>query len=508
MCNCTEEIYLGEECNPCESEPVWKNGKKLFSYQEDDVEYLLEVMKKYDGALNFNCRGSGKTMEAIVLAERMKAPLVFIFCPNRLKLKWARDIKDWTGSSSAITISDPYRRYNQWFPKYDHKKDSLKMGNTGRMLASTKWFITNTEQFRNKKTVGLVNSLLDMAPGSLIIIDEAHRLRNQDTKQTQGAQSIKLINGTKMLPMTGTKVVNSTLDVFPLLNLIDGKGFPSESDFMRQYTYGYFMRGAYKPTGNRAGDHLRVQLSLRGVEHSKDEILPDLPPMTRDYIPLEMEKRQREIYQKLEDDLMIELDDGANLWAPNVLAKATRLRQVLCDPLLIGIDAESAKTSALTDVVDPTEQTIIFTAFEQYVALIIQELSYLYPDLKIGRITGKESVVQSDLMQQEFQSKRINVLVGTLKSMNEGLDLFAAEHVVFTDRWWNAATNEQAEDRAHRIGLEHPVRVSIMMVEDSFDEAMEEVIKQKKVWSNELEIREETVDRLREMRAKRGLVAA
>ena len=260
MFKCQEEIYLGEECNPCESEPVWQNGKKLFEYQEDDVEYLLGVMQNYKGALNFNCRGSGKTMEAIAIAERMKAPLVFIFCPNRLKLKWARDIKDWTGDTAAITISDPYRRYNKWFPKYDYQPDSLKLGDTGRMLAPTKWFITNIEQFRSEKTVSLVNNFLDIAPGSLVIIDEAHRLRNLDAKQTKGAKNIKLENGTKMLPMTGTKVVNSTLDVFPLLNLVDERGFPSEHEFMKSYTYGYFMRSTYKPTGNRNGEHLRQQL--------------------------------------------------------------------------------------------------------------------------------------------------------------------------------------------------------------------------------------------------------
>lgn len=476
----------------------WQNDLELLSYQEDDIDYLLEVADTYHGALNLNCRGSGKTIEAIALALRLESQMVLIFCPNRLKLKWAREIKKWTGEKAVVTSSDPYRRYSPWFPK------------TGKRMtfANTRWFITNVEQFRRRDNVQMFNSMISLRLlKPIIIIDEAHRLRNPDAQQSRGVYALD--PSIPKFLLTGTPAVNSAFDYYSLFHIVDPEGYNSPQLFMKTYTMGYFWRGTYRATGNRNPELLRKEISDRGIQHSKEEILPFLPALTRDTIPLEMEPRQREVYLQMEEELMIMLDDGQSLWAPNVLAKATRLRQLLCHPPMLGITAPSVKTSSLSDIIDFDEPTVIFTAFERYVDIIINELiqaeslSGRGREYKVGRFTGKESNTKSDRVAEEFQRGEINCLVGTLKSMNEGQDLFAGSHVIFTDRWWNSSTNEQAEDRLHRIGQNNPVRVSIMEVSDSFDEAMDEIISRKKHWTNELEIREETIEKLREMRAKR-----
>ncbi|KKK72862.1 hypothetical protein LCGC14_2899630 [marine sediment metagenome] len=185
----------------------WQNNLKLLPYQEDDIEYLLEVADTYNGALNLNCRGSGKTIEAIALALRLKSQMVLIFCPNRLKLKWAREIKKWTGEEAVVTTSDPYRRYSSWFP----------MKNRKRTFAKTRWFITNVEQLRIYDNVQMFNSMMSLRVlNPIVIIDEAHRLRNPNAKQSLGAH--QLDPSIPKFLLTGTPVVNSAaLSIFIII---------------------------------------------------------------------------------------------------------------------------------------------------------------------------------------------------------------------------------------------------------------------------------------------------
>ncbi len=460
----------------------------LYEFQKDDSDYLLHLLKTKQGAFNFNCMGSGKTIEAIHLVERLGIERVLILCPNSLRLNWAKEIKMWTREEAAVTKSDPYRRWNDWYRKDRRTKKYQRK--------DTRFFISNIESARTPDIVELFNAL----EPQLLIVDEAHKLRNPETRQARGIQNIKV--DMKLL-MTGSPVVNSAFDVFSLLHLLDPITFFSPSQFRYQFTWGFQTRYGWRTGGTKNASILRTMLAERGVQRSKEDVLPFLPEKRFETIPLEMSSEQRKVYEAMENELFIMLDDGEPLWAASVLAQTTRLRQILCDPRLLGKTAPSIKTEDLVNHIDREGKTVVFTTFEQYTKLLEPVLQEA--DLRYVRITGKESSEQQQRNNELFQNEPgIQVCLGTIQSMGEGRNLQASDHVVFLDRWWNPAGNNQAIDRLHRIGQHHPVLVTTLVAEDSFDQAMDEILQRKQKQVRELEIRQETVNLLREMRRKRG----
>ena len=148
--------------------------KSILPYQEDDLIQMLKVLEgPSTGVINRNCRGSGKTMEAIATAKLLQSKLVLIFCPGRLRLNWKAEIEKWTGEDSATTYTEYYKRWREWFPRTGYGK------NASKNLAQVRWFITNIEQLRQPKSLEIFNLMLEAAgDDGLVIIDEAHRLRN------------------------------------------------------------------------------------------------------------------------------------------------------------------------------------------------------------------------------------------------------------------------------------------------------------------------------------------
>ena len=452
------------------------NPDVLLDYQQEDILRLHQITGDFNGSLNFNCRGSGKTLESIAQAITLGAQLVIIFCPNRLKYNWQEEITKWTGEESVITHSEYWKTWRDWFPK------TGKL--TGRKtLANTRWFITNIEKLRSEKNLELFNSMLRAAGNKgLVIIDEAHRLRNDNASQTQGAYELR--KQTKKLLLTGTPVVNTSLDVYPLLHLVDPTRFNDIGLFRHTFTEGYMFRGEYRATENKNQKQLRGILQKRSIERTKKEILPNLPPLIRERVTLEMSNAQEAVYKPIEKNLEIELADGSSLWAGSTLAIFTRCRQLLTDPRIVGASAPSVKTETLKELIQEEKHSVVFTEFEQYVSLVTPEL--ISEGWKVGRITGKESPEQANIIARNFQNGQYDVLICTIKSMSEGLNLYAGQQCIFMSKWWNPATNQQAEDRLHRIGLQHPVRAVNLYVGNTIDDLIEEVLKTKEETMQEL----------------------
>ena len=200
-----------------------------------------------------------------------------------------------------------------------------------------------------------------------------------------------------------------------------------------------------------------------------------------------MDDEQREIYDKMASELVVMLDDGEEFNAPGVLALLTRLRQINLDPRLIGLSRPSSKTEFLLEMVDDFAESsdssaprklVVFSTFAMYVELIAKELDKM--GISHVDFTGKTHADKVGDQVKAFQEDpSIQVALGTVKVMGEGITLTAASDVMLMDRWWTPAANNQAIDRLHRPGQENAVQVILPTNERSIDQTLDEILNAK-----------------------------
>ena len=470
------------------NEHRFKLPESLFPFQKEDLDRLLKTEESY---LLLSEMGTGKTPVAIGLAMLGGYRKTLIACPNSLQLEWVRQIRDWTGIDAAVRgRGSYYRRLEPLF--YDMLgKDSYNP-----------FFIVNYETLRTQRHREILNEY----PFDLIIMDEGHRLRNQQTSQAKGMfEFLSHHKDSRVLILTGSPIVNNPADLHTLLCMVkpDSYNRYGRMSFIRDYCYFWQTRYGIKITGVKNMEILREKTAPFTIRRTKKEVLPYLPDKYYRRVLLEMSDEQREIYKKMEDELWILLDSGEPLWAPSVLAQLTRLRQLNLEPTIVGITAPSAKTDFLKELLEDTNgKIVIYSCFEKY----IQYLHFTLPYPHIC-ITGETSLTdRADMVRRFQEDDSIRLALGTTQCMGEGITLTAASNLVMMDRWWSPAVNTQAEDRLHRIGAKNAVQVILPVIEDTIDESFDKILEGKKKLSveflNDRDIMKETVEDLRQSRRR------
>jgi SNF2 family DNA or RNA helicase len=242
--------------------------------------------------------------------------------------------------------------------------------------------------------------------------------------------------------------------------------------------------------GVKNPDALRFELKHRLVRRTKGEVL-DLPEKVREYVPVKLNTKQRKAYEEAEaafwlsiEQAVKEGDKDAAHFAEQVLtgkkriyelangaARTVRLRQVASTPALLGGLDDSAKLDAAVEIITDAQpkQFVVFTEFVETANILCERLRK--HDLTAAAFTGEvtDTSVRTDY-ENKFQSGDIDVLVGTLGAMRESITLTAADTVIFVERAWVPAWNEQAEDRLWRNGQKNQVTVLILEAEDTVDQ--------------------------------------
>ncbi len=457
---------------PEDSEPELLPGQEysiptsLYRYQAEDVERLLaDEDRNY---MILSEMGTGKTPEIISVAEMGGYKNVLILCPKSLRREWERQIIQWTGEAPIVCNRGSGRRLDPYFEVLQGKRQA------------SKYFILNYETFRLEKHV----NLLQMMPFDLIVMDEVHNLRNAETKTTRGIINfLAERKSSRVIVLSGSPIVNTPLDLYTILMILrpEAHSIKTRFEFLERYTHWAPNRGRPKVYGMKA--HMREDLQRyidpMTIKRTKEEVLPDLPNKYKKVVTLEMEEDQEEVYRKLAKQIAIELESGESIHSPGVLGTLIRLRQANLDPRILGLKASSTKTEYLMELVeDGPEKLVIFSTFAQYVNLLVNDLNER--GIKNVFITGDVQVdKRADLVKQFQEDPDCRVILGTIKTMGEGLTLTAASDVVLADRWWTPTANNQAIDRLHRIGQENAVQVLLPTNVDSIDQHLDLVLEEK-----------------------------
>lgn len=469
----------------------------LYTYQKED---LLRLQSTNESFLQLSEMGTGKTPVSIGLAVlgslTGRYRKILVACPKTVRLEWARQIKSWTGEEPAVSRRGCYRRLE---PLFDDMR-GIKPFNP--------WFIVNYETFRTKRHLEVLNDY----PFDLIILDESHKLRNPKTRVTKGMfEFLENHPHSRVIAMTGSPIVNYPGDLHTLLcmvrpqeyskinrsSFVDFYSVIGKRTFVRCLDCKHITTERWTPICKSCGSTrlksftsdkvigsqnlatLRERTDPFTIRRTKKEVLPWLPDKYYRKVLLEMPTEQRKIYNQMEKELFVLLDSGEPLWASSVLAQLTRLRQLNVEPRILKVDAPSAKTDFLFNLLEELDgqKLVIFTCFEEYA-------QYLHFDSRMPRhlvITGQTPTDDRVKIAMQFQEDpSIQVIIGTMQVMGESITLTAASNVILMDRWWSPAVNSQAEDRLHRISQKSGVQVIIPILEKSIDQSFDAILEKKK----------------------------
>ncbi len=306
----------------------------------------------------------------------------------------------------------------------------------------------------------------------LLILDEAQTVKNA---QSQGAEAVRKIDARHRLCLTGTPLENHLGELWSQFDFL----LPGFLGASRQFTR-HWRTPIEKQNDAARRDLLARRIRPFILRRKKEDVAQELPPKTIIVRSVELEGGQRDLYETVRAAMDVKVREeianrGFSRSQIVILDALLKLRQVCCDPRLVKATmarkvAERAKLdllmAMLPELVDEGRRILVFSQFTSMLALIEQELAAAGIDytLLTGNTSDREAPVR------RFQAGEVPVFLISLKAGGVGLNLTAADTVIHYDPWWNPAVENQATDRAHRIGQDKPVFVYKLIVSGSIEE--------------------------------------
>jgi hypothetical protein len=310
-----------------------------------------------------------------------------------------------------------------------------------------------------------------------VVLDEAQNIKNA---QSVGANSVKLFRAEAKFALTGTPMENHPGELWSLFDFVLPGYLGTQEQFMRRFG-----------SGENAAD-LSARIRPFLMRRLKRDVLRDLPAKLEQRITAEFTPRQREVYRATLSRTREELDEALRQEGGfarsrfKVLAAITRLRQICCHPALYlpGYEGGSGKLELLMELVrdalDADHRILLFSQFTSMLGIIGEELrkaeiDYFYLD---GKVPAQERMD----MAARFNALEKPIFMISLRAGGTGLNLTAADTVIHYDPWWNPAVEDQATDRAHRIGQDKVVQVFKLVARDTIEEKVFELKGKKQEW--------------------------
>lgn len=384
---------------------------RLRPYQRVDVEFL--TMRK--NAAVFNEQRTGKTPTTL-LAVKSRMNKGIIVCPAGLKLNWSREAQAWINRSSTV-VSGTKKRRTRLYKEFAEADKGI--------------LILSYETLRSDLT------LVDM-PYDVLIVDEAHRLRNYRTKQSGAVYDIAE-QAKHVFALTGTPAVNHPADIFGILKLLRPKKYTSYWNFVERY-FGYeqsrFGREVLRLKPHMVEEFTDV-LDTVSVQRKRVDVMKWIPPIVQRQIPLELSDVQTRYYKQLMETYRY--DDNV---VPNAVALLTRLRQVCLNPGLITEKDSSPKGDFIKEYIsDNDESVLVFSSFTSFLNKLHSEI----PDSVL--LTGEQTQAEKQAAVDKMQKGEAKVMLANVVAGGLGWTLDKVDTIIFTDKSFNPINNEQAQDR-------------------------------------------------------------
>jgi hypothetical protein len=406
---------------------------ELRSYQREGFHWLKFLSDAGLGALLADDMGLGKTLQTLCALE---SPALVV-CPASVLFNWAAEIARFRPDLTVSTYHGPNRSLddaNVTLTTYAIMRMDVEL------LATRSW--------------------------DTVVLDEAQIIKNPDSQVARAAYQLP---ARFRVALTGTPVENRLTDLWSLFHFLHRGFLGGRSDFEERYE---------RPIGagdRAAAERLRARIKPFVLRRLKREVARELPPRTDLVLHVALDERERALYDSVraatQKELVAQLSAGGSVLA--ALEALLRLRQAACHrALLPGQEADgSSKLEVLLEnleeAVSEGHKALVFSQWTSLLDLVEPHLRAA--GIGFTRLDGS-TVDRGGVVRAFQEDASVSVILLSLKAGGTGLNLTAADHVFLLDPWWNPAAEDQAADRAHRIGQERPVFVHRLVAENTVEE--------------------------------------
>ncbi|MET0385971.1 MAG: DEAD/DEAH box helicase, partial [Polyangiales bacterium] len=426
----------------------------LRPYQKEGYSWLVFLHELAAGGILADDMGLGKTVQAIALMLWLKAKNKdqkinhLVIAPTSVVPNWLLEIEKFAPSLNAMVWHGPDRHQQaEQLSDYD-------------VLITSYALMRRDEEFLQKFQFHYV------------ILDEAQHIKNP---MSATARAVKKLKSERRLALTGTPIENRLSEIWSIFDFVSpgllGDLARFEEKFARPIERG----------DQDSAKKLRAAIHRFVLRRTKSEVAKDLPPKIEQDIIVpfadEQSKLYKQILRQVRESVMSEVEkQGVAKSQIQILAALTRLRQVACDPRLMKLEGPwneelSGKLSALKEIMQEAvaggHRVLIFSQFVEMLKLIRSVLEQ--EGITHEWLTGdtKDRMQRVDRFNND---ESISAFLISLKAGGTGLNLVGADTVIHFDPWWNPAVEDQATDRAHRIGQKRTVSVYRLIAKDSVEE--------------------------------------
>lgn len=436
---------------------------RLRPYQWLGVCWLQHLKRHRVNGLLADDMGLGKTLQTLahLSLEQQQGRLAqpaLIIAPTSLLYNWAAEIERFTPHLRHRVIHGP-QRHQYW----------AKLNDYDIVISSYQSVVNDLTRWQQQTL-------------SWIILDEAQLIKNP---RTRVSQAVREIDSDHRLCLSGTPVENHLGELWSLLDFLNPGCLGSRSSFKRGY------QNPIEQDGNSARmQQLLSRIAPFMLRRHKDQVAKDLPAKTEIYQTISLGDDQQALYDDIKSNgwtaLQQQLPDTSNSGQQQILLLTAllKLRQVCCDPrLLTDTPVSSAKRehciAMIAELVAENRAVLVFSQFTQMLDLLAQDLQRLGIDylMLTGKSRNRQQLVES------FQQGESAVFLISLKAGGVGLNLTRADTVIHYDPWWNNAAEQQATDRAHRIGQDKPVFVYKLIAENTIEQKIMQLQQRKALLS-------------------------
>ncbi|WP_411169982.1 SNF2-related protein [Clostridium sp. MB05] len=423
----------------------------LRDYQIKGYNWLRTIESLGFGGILADDMGLGKTIQTITLLLSNKNKKSLIIAPTSVVYNWKNEFEKFADGLKIGIIHGSINERNK--VKDDYKKYDVLLTTYGTLRSDYEWYKDKEFDF--------------------CIIDEAQNIKNKKSKITELVKSIK---ANYKLALTGTPIENNLLELWSIFDFIMPGYLYNEERFKNRFLNG----------DDESLKELKELISPFILRRLKEDVLDELPDKIEKEYLIPMTFSQKQIYNSYMKEVKKKLKENKKIKDNKIviLSYLTKLRQLCLDPSLLIDDfkEESAKIKAVKEIVketiDSNKKIIIFSQFTSVLKKIGNKLeedniSFLYLD---GSIKAKERIN----LVNEFNNRDKNIFLISLKAGGVGLNLTSASVVVHFDPWWNPAVQDQATDRAHRLGQKNVVEVIKLISKDTIEEKIIKLQEEKK----------------------------
>jgi len=431
---------------------------ELREYQEEGFRWMSRLAKWGVGACLADDMGLGKTIQTLaLLLERAKLGPVLVCAPTSVSNNWESEIRKF-----APTLKPHFYRESGRAALLE------KAGPFDVVIASYGLLQQDGEEFIKKRW-------------ATIVLDEAQAIKNINAKRTKIAH--KLQADLKIIT-TGTPIENHLGELWSLFRFLNPGLLGTQQQFMQ-----HFITPIERDGDNDARLHLKKLIQPFILRRTKTQVLDELPPKTEITVEIPLSEPERALYEAVRSSAVENLSkQGEQKQAGGnhlkVLAAITKLRLASCHPKLVMPDSTLSSSKLerfgqlVEELLENNHKALVFSQFVKYLSIIREYLDER--GIKYQYLDGSTPVAKRKERVDAFQDGEGELFLISLKAGGSGLNLTAADYVIHMDPWWNPAVENQASDRAHRIGQTRPVTIYRLVAENTIEQKIVKLHKHKR----------------------------